>query len=538
MKINKILLGAFALSMTFASCSNDEPAKGGSNNTVTNGEKYMAVKIKSVGNPASRADREFEDPVGEEGTITKDNIRFYFFTAEGLPLMMSTTGLNGTVKKTNMVKPFDVKPGNTDGGATEIEAVLVLGTVDEEGNGHPYEGNRPAKVFCVANATDEATFEKFADVRLKELLNIEPFNTPGEWSKFRMTSSTYLSGNTIVYYTDVTNNVKETKDEAMRAPAEIYLERLAAKIRVNGLGEYPVLSKDKDGNMVTTPVEYELYDGSEAGSVKTTLKVELQGWRTYMTANRAYAIKKIDASWTDDNLFKDWNKPELHRCYWAEDPGLTQLNDNTYNIYEASQFTLGNYNKAKPTENIKYVYENTLTDAILPASVTDRTTNATAILVRGVVKRADNNTAVDMVQWGGDYYLASYWKQRVLDAYNEGKDPTNQATIDQVEFVPDTYTKDAPANTYCCKIDGNVYNRFNFQYWKNGVTSYFVNIEHLGKKFGVVRNHIYDYTFTNVIGLGVPGNDPKNPEKNKETYLAASVYCLNWHISSNSLVLE
>lgn len=48
----------------------------------------------------------------------------------------------------------------------------------------------------------------------------------------------------------------------------------------------------------------------------------------------------------------------------------------------------------------------------------------------------------------------------------------------------------------------------------------------------MVRNHIYDYTFNSVVGLGVPGTDPVNPEDPDQNYLAAVVNCLNWHVVS------
>ena len=85
MKINKFLLGAFALSVGFASCSNEEPIKG-DNGGATDGEKYVTVRINSVGDIGSRADtdNDFEGPAegSSEGNVTEENIRFYFFTAE------------------------------------------------------------------------------------------------------------------------------------------------------------------------------------------------------------------------------------------------------------------------------------------------------------------------------------------------------------------------------------------------------------------------------------------------------------------------
>ena len=60
---------------------------------------------------------------------------------------------------------------------------------------------------------------------------------------------------------------------------------------------------------------------------------------------------------------------------------------------------------------------------------------------------------------------------------------------------------------------------------------------HLNGKPGVVRNHIYDYKIDGIVGLGVPGNEPNIPDLN-ETYLAARLYILEWHVVSNNVTLE
>lgn len=540
MKINKILLGAFALSMTFASCSNDEPAKGPNEGGNTDGEKYVAVSIKNVKDLGSRAatDNGFEGPAegSAESNITAENVRFYFFTADGLPFIMAQTGVNGTVIESNMVKPQELNVGNTDGTATKLDAVLVLGTATEA-----YKGNRPAKMFCLANATGEDAFKDFANIRLEKLLDIKRL-LPADWTKFRMTNSTYLDNNgDLIYYTDISKNVKGTKEEALAAPADIFIERLVAKIRVKGLGTYTVKKKDDTATTGMSDLKIKLRTADNT-SEEINLNVELVGWKPYMTALRTYAVKNIKKTWTTEDIFAAWNQPDLHRCYWAEDPGLNKanndFNNNSYTLDAANEFTLKNYDADKPTDNIVYTFENTLTAKTQPKSATDRTTDATAIVVKGVVKKFGATDALDMVQWAGDYFTTSYFKEIVAKAYNETATGTNQATVNDVVFVKDS-EKSPKANTYYTKVKGNDFVRFNnIHHWNKGITSYFTNIEHLGKKFGVVRNHIYDYNFTNVIGLGVPGNDPKNPDSEQDTYLMARVYCLNWHIIGNSVVLE
>ena len=113
-------------------------------------------------------------------------------------------------------------------------------------------------------------------------------------------------------------------------------------------------------------------------------------------------------------------------------------------------------------------------------------------------------------------------------------------TADAVSFVKDTAPnrwKAQITNAAGTVIDWSE-NYNNIMRWIGGATSYYLNIEHLGGLYGVVRNHIYDYTVNGVIGLGVPGNDPENPKPEDETFLAAHVNILNWHVVSNIVTLE
>lgn len=83
------------------------------------------------------------------------------------------------------------------------------------------------------------------------------------------------------------------------------------------------------------------------------------------------------------------------------------------------------------------------------------------------------------------------------------------------------------------------------KYWNTGYTYYWVDIRHFGQKenvngyYGVVRNHWYDYTFTDVKGLGVPVANPNEviwpevPGDPEYFYLAAEVKILSWRIVHN-----
>ena len=535
-----ICYGALAtLTLGLAACSSDEPVVN-PDNPATGGEQFMAVTIQTVGDGtrALPGDTDFEQGVGNENSITAANIRFYFFTETGAPFVMSHVNVNGTVTNTNMVQPTEIKASNLTNGEepTDITGILVLGTPDPEAG---YQGNTPARVIAVANPKARA-FEEYANISITQFQEKSASLNNFDFNTFTMTSSSYVDGvkqadgstkDEVVCYTDVSGKIKTTKDEAEKDAAMIYMERLAAKVRVHGLGTYNVKVRDKNNNQLTNE-NFTIWESSD-GATRTTLQVELQGWQLMNRAHSTYALKNI-TDFVTNPPFADWNDPTRHRSYWAftNASADTDFSDTEYKLYgdqASNYFKLGEFDSTNATANIAYTYGNTRPE---PASVTDRETKATAIMVKAQVQDSDGNP-VDLVKWGAEYFTLDYFKQVVANAWNgEGG---IAATKDDVTLITDG----TQANTYKVKVKNSDFSRFSgISWWKNGLTTYNVNILHhtdaAGKNyFGVVRNHIYDYTFTAVIGLGVPGEDPVNPPVPTETYLAAAVNVLNWHIVSH-----
>lgn len=534
-KLNYLSLAALA-TLGLASCSSDEPVNGGGQN-ATEGEHYMAVTIRTAGMGGTRAaevgDPEFEDPAGTEGAVTKDNIYFYFFDADGNPFQLAAANVNGAVA-TNVVKPLEISsPSNTNGAEPgTIQGVLVLGKAANQG----YVGTTPSQMLCVANPT-ATNLDAYANKPLSQVLETITTNSGlPNLDNFVMTSSTYVDGGNKIVATDVTGKFATTPDAATANPATIYLERVAAKVRVKGLGDYRPQYRNAENKIVTN---YQWKVNNE----NVDLQVTLDGWRLTNISTQSLAFKNIAA---DGNYFAGWNNADLHRCYWAlsnvSDPLTNKI--ASFDIYNASQWTRGNFNAAQPTVNIAYAYENTqyATDTYTK-SATDRMSNATGILVKATVKMrpsgsTDEFQTVELVRWAGAYYTEAELKSMIIANYNVAT--SSDLTADNVEFVEDTkpnrwkaQIKNAAGSTTDWSENYN-----NIMRWIGGATSYYLNIEHLGGLFGVVRNHIYDYTFTNVIGLGVPGNQPENPTPEQETFLAAKVAILNWHVISNNVVLE
>lgn len=538
-KINYLGLAAIA-AFGLASCSSDEPGNG-SNNGAAKGEQYMAVTIRTAGMSGTRAPElgnpEFEDPAAgsNEGTVTADNLYFYFFDADGNPFQLAAANVEGTVA-TNVVRPLKINTGNTNGADPEsVEAVLVLG----KGVGAGYVGTTPSQMLCVANPV-ASNLDAYANQPLSKVLELTTPNAGlPTLTNFVMTSSTYVDGGKKVVATDVTGKIALTPDAAKANPATIYLERLAVKVRAHGLGDFTPEYRNAEGNIVENyqyKVNNENYD----------LQVTLDGWRLINISTQSLAFKNVVA---DGNYFTGWNNADLHRCYWALSNVSTTLKNTIKqcDIYDASQWARGNFDAANPTENIAYAYENTQYAAASygdggAENASDRLSKATGILVKATVKMrktgtTDEFTPVNLTRWAGAYYTEDELKNMIIANYNVANGTS--LTASAVTFV-----KDAAPNRWKAQVtDGGApqdwsTNYNNIMRWIDGATSYYLNIEHLGNLFGVVRNHIYDYEFTGVVGLGVPGNDPENPEPEDETFLAAKVAILNWHVISNKFVLE
>lgn len=517
--------------MMFSSCSSDEPTVD--NPADQGGESYMAVTIRTAGMGGSKAaptDDQFEAPENDaESKLEAENVRFYFFTADGRPFTLLSEKVNGTVEKTNMVKPQAIKYTNNAFGNEEVaEGVLVLGKPDV-----PYVGLTPAKVVCVANPKNVLNFDYFANKTLAQLKNIEAIR-PTNMNTFAMISSTYADGNTETYWADCSDKAMKNMNEAQKNPVHIYIERLAAKVRVDGLGTSVVQKKDGE---TTTDETFTITTAMTATGVATKIEskldVQLVGWQLYQKPSTCNAIKDI-ASVIGKDPFADWNDALRHRSYWSV-TGTPERYQTTYNIHDASQFILGN--KGNATNNKDYIYENTsiqATDAGAALTVTERSTTAPAIVVKGIIKLNGQTTGYDFCRWGGQLFTSTALKQMIFNAYKQGH-PATELTVADVNIKGKEGSK---SNTWKAMVGNEETNFDNISYWENGETSYWLNIQHLGGKFGVVRNHIYDYTVDKVVGLGVPGNDPKNPDPETQTYLAARLYVLNWRVVSHNVTLK
>lgn len=578
--MKKIYFGVLAMAaFALSACSSDEPAPG-DKDLQPIGDKYVAIKIHNVGSGSSRAeDSDFEVGIGKENDIHTKNCRFYFFDADNNPVILSAAGVNGVVKKTNMVAPLTISGdvNTTNGGDHTIDGVLVLGIDADNG----YVGVAPTRMVCVANLhtidgyTGDDPYEALADISLPELKNKLSATLSGSGlatDMFDMSSATYLdAAGKEVYWTELDGCLKETMEEATKAPAHVYLERLYAKVRVSGLKAYTSQAVDENGN-ITGDAIYKFYD-PEHGIVEKKLMVTLNGWRLRNVFNQVKIIKSLTG--TESNPLPvgyEFNDANLHRSYWAVTGSETsKLSQKSFNIYSETESYLGNYDVTSETtkqNTSRYILPSTawwnqpnLTNFLngefaangteeYAKPVGNRITNCTAVVVKATVNfvnadgTIDTETDNNIIEWMGTYYKLADFKKIVFEAYKARFNGTTYTLEDVAIASADKNGKtECKNNTRKVMVGEDEFDMGeDVQFWENGLCSFYVNIQHdtvNGKPiFGIVRNHIYAINMTNVVGLGIPGNDIDNPTTPTNSYLACHIDVLNWRIVNKDVVLQ
>jgi len=569
MRTNKLFIGALAVLFSgLASCSSEEPAggNGDNGNGSKDGYKYMAVIISNTGmGDKGRADNNdlFEEGVQNECAFTAKDVQFLFYDENGNPFPLAASNIPGEVVS-NKVTPEEISdPMHGPGNEPVQKAMIVLGKAVGDG----YVGKTPSLALCLIHANDRLS--NFENQSMNTVLNKIANYPDGGYSEstaFLMTNSVYFDENkNLVRAVDLTkpgtgktnDNGKfyPTPDEANQDPAVFYIERVVAKVRVTGLKEYEAQVRNSDGKLTRSYV---------VDDKDTKLKVELTGWRLRNTATRTSAFKKIE----NKDYFTNWNDPDRHRCYWAISETGSTLGNTDYNIYPPqteqdkeewqkgwkTNWT-GTTNNGVVTDpnnneiiNVAYCFENT-THATEDMTMSDRAPQTTAIVVRATVKKETIENSgtyepVDLIRWAGAYYTLDNFKTIVANNYNSSAAGTTSVSKDNIELRQKTGTNYYQAYVKISDATSIAQSNFdNLLWWQDGITSYYANIEHsIGstaekKLFGVVRNHIYHYEFDGVIGLGIPGNEPDQPEET-ESFLSAQIYCLNWRVVNNKVTLE
>lgn len=566
--------------LMMSACASENDDKGG--DIIAEGKaQYMAVNIVSVGTNGSRA-AEYDHGLEKESTV--DNVRFYFFNSDGSPYILKNNADRNWVVPTQTIEDEKDKPNEN---VTKITKSIIV-FQPENGNSAPYS------VVAVVNAKSLETgatntlgndkkslSDLLFSVQAKQFYDLNGSTATTNYGKandsknFVMTNSVYLKDGAQQCQTFVSGNVYKTADEAKQKPVDIYVERVVAKVKADvdktnwNLGDGTNWDNTKYGKVVGKTT-----NGTDVYAV-------IEGWNVADENATAMLEKQIDKTWTTDGLGfatdNSWNTNDYHRCFWEQstEAGATGNDLINYSYTTIAGNTLG---------TVVYTLPNTLQTATL---ATEKYNNKLTKFIVAATLRYKNPTTntwenVEICRYKGIEYIG---QNAVLDVigsesgiYVKKAGSTTYTSLghDQLKFTKDKtsgakdykaiaavdgdkvnvselYTKDNTTGNYTNVASLDFVNKAiqkeNADVRASGKTYYYIPIRHLGTTetkqayYGVVRNHFYQITISDMQGFGTPvvKEDetiiPTKPEYD-DTYLAAKINVLSWRVVKQGADLD
>ena len=567
MKLSKYLVGTMACAL-MAACSNEENPAVDNGTQGQEGSSYMAVNLVMSAETGSRAvtDGGYENGTEDEGAVKIASSVFLFYDAAGNYLTKGNivADANNDATSDGFLDLINSESNELE---SKSNAVIVLGPT----------ASQPTQVLAVLNGGNSA----LAGLSLSQAIEQTTQSGLGtDKGSFLMTNSSYISGSNIITATtiDPATNLKETPEEAKAdgAPVDIYVERVAAKLTVKESKKEAELSGDG----------YVLDNATGA-----TMKVVIDGWCANATNESSYYVKNLNDSWIGTAPFTNWTG--THRTFWAEDMNYTGGGDYpdgaTYTGLQYKKWT----EATKKANDVEYIFENTINNDDAQVEGGDNT-NVTTVLVaahimyktptdgdylQGNIYRHNGvfyteKGLKDVIVAGCDYYWFytkdgnKTWTALKADdvtfsfsnpasAINPGEvtvdvtaitKPTISGVTDIVLVKGEgTESKTDATTEAIAALKGSIYTQ-NLMGYKNGACYYQIPIEHLssaaGNEFyGVVRNHSYVLTISDITGIGGAVYDPDKvlppiPGKDKNYYMAAKLNVLAWKVVEQSAVLN
>lgn len=520
-------------------CTNEDVT--GENDGKEGTTSYMAVNIMTASGPGSRAlPTGYEEGSDEENAISK--MRFYLFDSDGNPYTL--TG------ETNCVEPEDTYTEDTNDKENE--------TVEEVGNAvlviNGSTATPPASVVAILNYDPNGGEDAFAKKNLTQLKAAVGNYGAASSGNFIMSNSVYNDATTIGEVS-IDGKLTNDADEAKNNPVDIYVERVVAKVSVTFSGA------DKEGNQ---------YLVSGTDGTEDAIYAKVTGWQVADYKNQSYILKNINKDWTDTNLgiTPTWSSTDYHRSFWATSATGSVVNDKSWS--EITNLT-----------NPVYTQENTPSAALTGVSIDNNDLTKVIVAVQLVDK---NGTAKPRYQYLGVPYeneaailnsiaakFQSYYIKTDASAYRPIKEAelkfVKGSTVEGASYrvyaqladeftaamtgeKTNLYTKSSESSYQ--KVDdlttlNNNLKKYYAQVWNDGMAYYYTTIKHLGNsgkvgEYGVVRNHVYKVTITDIKGFGTPVYDPSediDPVKPADdtSYLAAKINILSWHVVSKDVTL-
>ena len=570
--MKKYLFIALA-ALGFAACAEHID---GPNAPIHNGEleeSYIAINLMAADNDTRAA----TDSYGyEEGTDAERLVKtayFFFFDANGEPFNVTASAPGGDKNYLSVAISED---SDSDSGMPNVsdikEAVLILST---------YKGVYPSQIVAVINWVPTENTYSLEDLHTNTtgLVGVSDDDAKGGYV---MSNSVYMdkAGNMVDAVPLTAANIKTTEAEALAAPVEIYVERIAAKVVLTASGKVAgttnIFDTDKNSSAVGTLTSLNNVD----------VYVKLNGWELYNDYATSNLLKNIDTTWDVTALGLTWNDIPYFRCYWA-DSQETTLSDSfswSYTNYATkgfqTEYGFAIASEANYTDRTTYTYcgENT-------NQVNGDSDPRTKVILKGQLmqKNGENNyELLELARWYGTEYageealrtaVANSLKYTLYSSANgsdfesikpddlqcvdgatdktdnvkayevyfqlstagEGKiwyqysSAGGYQVLDSIESTPNK----TATNNYLKSVEPALL-------YNDGQTYYSVDIEHLGTagaKYGVVRNHVYQIDIKSIKGYGSPvySGDigflkPEYPTVDEASYVSARINVLSWKV--------
>lgn len=578
MKTGKLI--SIALLSLAVACSKENVT---SNQGGSDANQYMAVDIAMSVGSSTKAPADYRDGSEAESTVNVKNSIFLFYDAYGNFLTSGViSATDGSVDENGNLKLTT----NNQSGFVEKEskAVIVLGPTRL----------RPALVLAVLN------YDKCNGLKTLSLADahtqVDSREISTEAGKFTMTNSVYVDGKNIVNATPIAaSSVKETKEEALKTPVQIYVEREVAKVNMKAKEG---LKQTADGKICfETPNAESVLDGA-----KVSARIVVDGWAANAFNTTSYLVKDVPASWLVTSPFANWHDEAAKRTFWAQDPNYSgseeyvfgRTPDGEPGTYKNVKYLSWQEATENNTNSYNYMYENT-TDKASARVNGGELANVPTILIAAHVETAKTGAAwerQDIYKFGGLFYtneaLNNYAAEQILKGKLHWEYTTAEgsktASVEPKQIVA-TFIANVVDNSGSVKVkvakitapaegaklmkeDNSVIesadwaktvedilngeNGFNIAKkelvcFKNGMCYYQVPIKHNQTDedvaYGTVRNHIYELTLSKIAKIGNPVFDPEEklvliPGKEKNYYVSAELKVLKWRVITQDVVIE
>lgn len=511
-------------------------------------QSYIAINLMS-----SELDTRVntDTPTLEDGDEVEREVYsvHFFFFRQGVPFAVNASGSapggdkNWLTATPNPKFDKDTEDANI---SDYSEVTLVLNN---------YKGQYPDQIVAVINWTpsqNEYSLEK---------LHTELVSLKSNEDGFVMSNSVYMSDNKdVVDATSIAkSNIGKDASEARSHPVDIYVERVAAKVKVSTPAE-----SDSEGNWDKEKDWF--YTGKTSGLITlgdalNKVYVKINNWSLYNARTQSDLLKTINTTWSDADLGLTWNDIPRFRSYWAAAEAYTggKLNDNNFI-----------WNEGKSLGSAEYCGENT----------TSTETERTKLILKGQLVDQDGN-AFELVKWNGQEMVKVENLKKAVAAqlkylvysYTEdnGEKTYTSISYEDIECISGTEDS-APENVKNYQVYFQLTSTASGKKWAtksgetykdkdasqinsylvanipaatvyaDGHTYYYIDIKHLGTsgkgaEYGIVRNHIYDIEIQSIKGYGTPVYSPdsnlvkpETPTDEQGVYVAAKINVLSWRV--------